>query len=65
MKWLIGKLILRPLTMRNYRLRYWGELPDEWYWADALMVKWELWDMYPIDIFDGRGLNHGGVKDGS
>lgn len=29
-------LVLRPLIVRNYRLRAEGKLPDEWYWADRL-----------------------------
>ena len=40
MKWLAAKLILYPLTYRNYRLREKGKLPDEWYWADILLTKW-------------------------
>ena len=56
MKWIIGKLILRPLVVRNYRLRCEGVLPDEWYWADKLLMKWKLWDLIPktsTDIQDG------------
>jgi len=44
MKWLITKLILYPLTYRNYRLRELGKLPDKWYWADVLLVKWGFLD---------------------
>jgi len=32
-------LILKPLIKRNYRLRMEGKLPDEWYWADKIAVK--------------------------
>ena len=42
MKWLIAKLILYPLTYRNYRLRESKKLPDKWYWADILLTKWGL-----------------------
>ena len=35
---LIFYLILRPLIVRNYRLRGIGILQDEWYWADALAL---------------------------
>lgn len=34
------KTVLRPLILRNYRLRAEGKLPDEWYWADSLAVSW-------------------------
>lgn len=40
MKKLIFVLVLRPLIERNYRLRQEGKKPDEWYWADALAVRW-------------------------
>ncbi len=33
-------LVLIPLVVRNYRLREQGELPDEWYWADQVLVSW-------------------------
>lgn len=33
-------LILRPLTIRNYRLRAKGKRPDEWYWADVKAMQW-------------------------
>jgi len=39
-RWLIAKLVLKRLTKRNYKLRVMGKLPDEWYWADILMLKW-------------------------
>ena len=42
MKWLIAHLILLPLIRRNYRLRKEGKLPDEWYWADRLVCKWNI-----------------------
>jgi len=32
-------LILWPMVARNYALRTKGRLPDEWYWADKLMLK--------------------------
>ena len=32
-------LMLAPLVKRNYRLRAQGLLPDEWYWADMLLLK--------------------------
>ena len=44
MKWLIAKLILYPLTYRNYHLRELGKLPDKWYWADILLIKWGFLD---------------------
>lgn len=43
MKWLMFipfHLILKPLIKRNYRLRAQGKLPDKWYWADRLSVKY-------------------------
>lgn len=40
MKFLIFHLILKPLIKRNYRLRLYGKLPDEWFWADTFAVKW-------------------------
>lgn len=33
-------LVLAPLIRRNQRLRAAGLLPDEWYWADRLAIKW-------------------------
>jgi hypothetical protein len=33
-------LVLRPLILRNYRLRMAGKLPDRWYWADRLAIGW-------------------------
>ncbi len=42
MKWLVFTLILKPLIKRNYRMRYEGKLPDEWYWADAIATSWKL-----------------------
>jgi hypothetical protein len=33
---------LRPLIVRNYRLRAKGALPDEWYWADRLAFSWGM-----------------------
>ena len=40
MKWLIAHLVLIPLVRRNYRLREAGKAPDDWYWADVLLVSW-------------------------
>lgn len=40
MKAAIYWLILRPLVLRNYRLRAAGKLSDEWYWADTLACGW-------------------------
>ena len=33
-------LLLKPLIKRNYKLRKAGLAPDEWYWADALAVRY-------------------------
>ena len=33
-------VVLRPLILRNYRLREQGKLPDEWYWADRRAFLW-------------------------
>ena len=40
MRWIIFNGFLAPLIERNYRLRAEGRLPDEWYWADRLAVRW-------------------------
>ncbi len=32
-------LVLWPLVARNYRLRKQGKLPDEWYWADSILLN--------------------------
>lgn len=40
MRWIIYWCFLRPLILRNYRLRERGKRPDEWYWADLLACKW-------------------------
>lgn len=40
MKYLIFKLILSPLIKRNYKLREQGKIPDKWYWADEIALKW-------------------------
>lgn len=37
---LIFIVVLRPLIRRNYRLRYEGRLPDRWYWADLVALRW-------------------------
>jgi len=44
MKWLIAKLILYPLVYRNYRLRQEGKRPDEWYWADMNLNRWDFFE---------------------
>jgi hypothetical protein len=40
--------VLRPLILRNYRLRRAGLRPDRWYWADLLAMRWgfarDIWD---------------------
>ena len=36
---LIFHLILRPLILRDYRLREQGLRPDRWYWADLLAIR--------------------------
>ncbi len=33
-------LVLAPLIRRNLCLRAAGLMPDEWYWADRLAIKW-------------------------
>jgi len=33
-------IILSFFVMRNYSLRKKGLLPDEWYWADSIILKW-------------------------
>lgn len=33
---------LRPLITENYRARIVGEIPDEWFWADALALRWGM-----------------------
>lgn len=40
LRWLAVLLFLGPLVARNYRMRREGRAPDEWYWADVLMLKW-------------------------
>lgn len=40
MRKLIFVAVLKPLILRNYRLRAAGKLPDEWYWADHLAMRW-------------------------
>lgn len=32
--------VLRPLIVRNYKLRKQKVLPDQWYWADYLAASW-------------------------
>ena len=39
-KLLIFYLVLRPLIVRNYRLRRESILQDEWYWADKIAVRY-------------------------
>lgn len=40
MKRLLYWAILRPLILRDYRLRAQGKRPDRWHWADAQAVHW-------------------------
>lgn len=40
MKRLVAKYILFRLVVGNYKQRIMGELPDKWYWADVLLLKW-------------------------
>jgi len=51
MKWLIYKIMLKPLILRNYRMRRAGLLPDEWYWADRKALDWG----YATD-FNGKDI---------
>lgn len=37
---IIFLLVLKPLILRDYRLRALGVRPDRWYWADSLALKW-------------------------
>ena len=46
MRYLIYRFMLSPLIRRNYRLRNSGVLPDEWYWADALALRWGYFGPY-------------------
>jgi hypothetical protein len=39
MKKLVYLAILRPLILRNYRLRAQGRVGDRWYWADLLAMR--------------------------
>tara|TARA_R110000803_G_scaffold115793_4_gene184348 strand:+ start:5345 stop:5521 length:177 start_codon:yes stop_codon:yes gene_type:complete len=39
-------LVLRPLIIRNYKLRRLGLLPDEWYWADSIACKYGYFIKY-------------------
>jgi len=45
-------LVLRPLISRNYRLRREGNLPDEWYWADVLAIRYgyAITSLRPFDF---------------
>ena len=36
--WFPLALIYWPLVSWNYHLRYIGEMPDEWYWADEWLI---------------------------
>lgn len=42
MRVIIYYKILRPLILRNYRLRCDGKIPDQMYWADAVACSWGL-----------------------
>ena len=44
MKRFIAIHFLIPLTVRNYRRRASGIIPDQWYWADKLIIKWGFVD---------------------
>lgn len=44
---LIYAAILRPLILRDYRLRAEGKRSDQWYWADQLAVNWGFFTMLP------------------
>lgn len=35
-----ASLFLGLLVLRNYELRERGILPDEWYWADEIILSW-------------------------
>jgi hypothetical protein len=39
-RWLVFVVALRPLILRNCGLREAGLLPDEWYWADLMALRW-------------------------
>lgn len=39
-KWLIYRFYLRPLILEDLRLRFLGEKPDEWFWADRIASDW-------------------------
>ena len=39
MKYLIARLILMPIVLRDYRLRMQGRRPDRWHWADRMLVR--------------------------
>jgi hypothetical protein len=39
---LIFRKKLRPLIKENYRKRLAGEIPDEWFWADKLALRWGM-----------------------
>lgn len=40
MRWLVFHAVLKPLIRRNYHARAAGALPDQWYWADDLAMRW-------------------------
>lgn len=40
MKRLIYLLILRPIILRDYRLREKGKRPDRMHWADSIACRW-------------------------
>lgn len=39
-RFVIFYTVLRPLIVRNYKLRGKKVLPDKWYWADYLAAQW-------------------------
>lgn len=40
MRFLTYWFILRPLILRDYRLRDMNLRPDRWYWADEVACGW-------------------------
>lgn len=38
--WPVYIVVLRPLIAINYKQRELGNIPDQWYWADELAVKY-------------------------
>ena len=42
----VAILILIPLIQHNYLQRRRGIKPDEWYWADRVLLEWGYCDLY-------------------